>query len=86
MTTGNILKSADVKLEGQVRLDAQYNNSTAKKSPAAKTSQTITAQANIVETNPNFVVIQLTCSCGAKTLIKCRHTDGSPTNQMPKQK
>jgi hypothetical protein len=80
--TGHILKGTDVKLEGQVRLDTQNS---AKKPSVAKNTQSVTSQAHIVETNPDFVVIQITCSCGTKTLIKCNHTDGQPANQMSKK-
>ncbi len=82
---GHILKSNDVKLEGQFRLDAGQSPT----GSANKTNVTSTpAQARIVENHPEFAVIEIICGCGAKTHIKCEYPDAKSvdTNQDPNQK
>jgi hypothetical protein len=79
-TIGHILKSNDVKLEGQFRLDAGQPPT----GSANKTNVTSApAQARVVENHPEFAVIEVICGCGAKTHIKCQYPD---TNQDPNQK
>jgi len=67
---GHVLKANDVKLEGQVRLDTaqvQRGLPKGKKTPAAA------PQVRILENNPEFAVIEVTCSCGNKTCFKCEY-------------
>lgn len=75
--TGHILKSNDVKLEGQFRLDIGQDvlNSANKKNATSSSS----AQVCIVEKHPEFTVIEVTCSCGTKTHIRCEYTDTQST-------
>ena len=73
-TSGRILRSDDVELEGQYRLgllpdefetSAQGPNNALMKAP----------QARIVENGPTYAVIEVTCSCGAKVCLKCEYSD-----------
>lgn len=69
---GHILKSNNVKLEGQFRLDAGHGI------PGSANERSATldsAQVRIVENQPEFAVIEVTCGCGAKINIRCEYTD-----------
>ena len=82
-TTGHILKGSDVKLQGQVRLDA------AQVIPIAANGKSVTStapQVRIVENQPEFAVIEVTCNCGKKTYAKCEYANGQPADQKTKQK
>jgi len=70
-TTRRILKSSEVKMAGQFRLDlgAAAPVSADKTSKIRATS--VPAQVNIVENNSEFVVIEVICGCGMKTNIRC---------------
>ena len=66
--TGHILKSNNVKFEGQFQLDAVQSepNSSGEERNAASAPP----QVRIVENHPEFAVIEITCSCGTKTYLK----------------
>ena len=71
-TTKRILKSDNVKLEGQFHLDlAQVESAEdgAKQTSAASTAP----QARIVENHPEFAVIEVICSCGTGTHLRCEY-------------
>ena len=71
--TGRILKSDDIKLDGRFHLDIGQVGQT----PAKEKNTTLAApQARIVENQPEFTTIELTCSCGTKTHIRCEYADG----------
>jgi hypothetical protein len=78
---GHILKSEDVKLEGRFRLDVgQLQSSTSRtkeKSPALAAPQ-----VRIVESHPDFADIEITCSCGIKTHLKCEYS-GAQAPEVP---
>ncbi|RKY24906.1 MAG: hypothetical protein DRP62_02605 [Planctomycetota bacterium] len=70
--TGRILKSDDIKLDGQFHLDIGRVGP----SPAKEKNTALTApQAHIVESHPEFTTIEVTCSCGTKTYIRCEYAD-----------
>ena len=72
-TAGNILKSDEVKLEGQFRLNVAQAGYQADE--PEEQSQALTApQVRIVENHPEFADIEITCSCGRKTNLKCEYT------------
>jgi hypothetical protein len=81
-TSGRILKSDEVKLEGQFRLDvAQAQSSTG--GPKQKKPPLAAPQVRIVENHHEFALIETTCSCGTKTLVKCEYAD-TQAPQEPK--
>jgi len=73
-TAGHILKSTEVKLEGQVRLDVRHPETSQQQ---GKIAGPVTPQARIVQSRPEFAVIEVVCSCGAKTLLRCEYADGT---------
>ena len=73
--TGLIINSCDVELGGKFQLPLEQAIS-----PQGQTGPgTVPAQANIVENHPEYALIEVTCSCGTKTYIKCEYAD----NQRP---
>jgi hypothetical protein len=68
--TERVLKSDDVEVSGRIQLPgiAAGNN------VAARSAQpSFPADATIVENNPDFALIEVTCPCGRKTRIKCEY-------------
>jgi len=82
-TAGHILKANNIKLEGQFHLDlAQAGPSPTKEKNTASTTST----AHIVESHPEFAVVEVTCSCGTRTYLKCEYTGAeASTDQAPNQ-
>jgi len=69
-TSGRIIKSEDIELEGQYLLDIAQLKCTAgegKKQNAAL----VTPQVRILETHPEYAVMEVTCSCGTKMSLRC---------------
>lgn len=78
-TTGSVLKSDAVKVEGTFNLGAESAatataTATSPNTPKANPGS-VKTQASIIENNPEFVLIELTCSCGTKTHVKCQYAD-----------
>ena len=71
-TAGHIIKGDDVKLEGQFRLDvAQVQSSIG--GPQRTTAALATPKARIMESQPGFAVIEITCSCGKRMDLRCEY-------------
>lgn len=77
-TTGRVLKSSEVKLEGKFQLKIGLG---AASTADASIANSATLQANIVENTPEFAIIEVVCSCGAKTHIKCQYNNEQAANQ-----
>ncbi len=69
---GRILKSNDVQLQGQFLLDMAHISTKATKS---QNSSLAAPQVRIVEKRSEFAVIEITCSCGTKTNLKCEYVE-----------
>ncbi|MBN1796672.1 MAG: hypothetical protein JW804_08365 [Sedimentisphaerales bacterium] len=67
---GRILKSNDVKLEGRFHLDAANAGSNL---PGQRAAALTKPQVRVVENNPKFAVIEITCCCGTKMSLKCEY-------------
>jgi len=74
-TSRRILKSGDVDLDGQYRLDLAPEDLDAGE-PAHAGVVAATPQARIVESHPEHAVVEVTCSCGAKVYVKCEYSAG----------
>ena len=80
--TGHILKSNNVEMEGRFQLDAeQILTGSANERNVAST----VPQAHIVENHPEYAVMEITCSCGAKTHVRCEYTDAKSADRDPNQ-
>lgn len=77
-TAGRIVKSSNVKLEGTFCLDAGQSAS-----PWAreKNAASVPVQARIVESQPQFAIIEVICGCGAKTQIRCEYINDQSAQQ-----
>jgi len=69
-TAGRILKSNDVKLEGQFLLDAAQAGLDSPKQQVVASSA---PQVRILENHPEYAVIEVTCSCGKRMSLKCEY-------------
>jgi len=83
-TAGRVLKSQDIELEGQYRLDMTQGGSTraALQQPGAGAGP---ARACILENHTDHALIEVTCSCGTRMILKCDYagaqTPGNPQTQ-----
>lgn len=80
----HVLKSDEVKFEGQIQLDAQQTEGNM---PTNKNINNQKQQVHIVENNPEFAVIEVICCCGVKTYLRCEyiHTETHNKNTESSQ-
>ena len=69
-TATRILKSEDVEMEGRFHLDLGHS---APSSQNSRNSPLGTTKVNLLENHNDFALIELTCSCGRKTVIRCEY-------------
>ncbi len=69
-TAGRILKSQDVKVEGQFQLNL---NNAGSGTSQHKSPLSAEPQVRVAESQPEFAVIEVICSCGSKIYIKCEY-------------
>jgi hypothetical protein len=72
-TSGRILKSDDVTLEGQYHLDVAQAES-AGGEPQPRSTAPAATQARILENHPEYAVIEVTCSCGTRMCLRCEYS------------
>jgi len=79
-TQGNVLKSNDVEVEGRFLLDV----ATPQQTPLPrKGPNQAPPQVRITENKPEYAVLELTCSCGAKSYIRCQYNNpGTPNSEI----
>ena len=63
-----ILKGSDVKLGGQFTLDIMQTETSTSGEPAAALGE---PQVRIAESQSEFSVIEITCSCGTSMFLRC---------------
>ena len=68
---GQVLKANNVTMEGQFRLDLDQPCPAAASRPSPTAAAASAPQARVVETCPEYAVIEVACACGQKTLVKC---------------
>jgi hypothetical protein len=73
---GRILKSNDVKFQGRFQLDMAHISTKGTKSQNSALSA---PQVRIVEKHSEFAVIEIICSCGMKTHVKCEYVKAEQT-------
>ena len=66
--TSRILKSSDVEVEGQFQLDLGHACQGAPGSRSAATPK-----VRILENQNEFAVVEVICSCGRKTVVRCEY-------------
>ena len=67
-----VLKKDEVTVEGQRHLDVAGSGTNMQQGRVAAASA---AQARVVENSSEFAVIEVTCSCGEKTQLKCLYAN-----------
>jgi hypothetical protein len=77
-TSGRILRSEDVILEGQCLLDAGRTE-IAGAEPQPKSTVSAPARVCILENHPEYAVFEVTCACGTKMCLRCEYA----SSQMP---
>jgi hypothetical protein len=78
-TTGRIIKSSDVQIEGRYRLDIEQNFQSGQNPDGASHAAhkigaappMAAAKVKILENQSEFAVMEVTCCCGRKTIIRC---------------
>ena len=81
-TAGRILKKSDVKLEGQFTIDIVQPEPGQPKQPGAALAE---PQVRIVESRPEFAVIEITCSCGTGMYLRCEYVGAKAPEVAEKQ-
>ena len=75
-STGRIIKAKDVKFEGCFYINIVPDNPNSANSAEQGVSATAagaTLEVNVIENQADHAVLEVTCSCGAKTHIKCQY-------------
>jgi len=77
-TMNRVLKSSEVEIDGRCNLDIGHSVSPAQ---PGKSNAGAAANAKILDNNNEYTLIELTCSCGQKTLVRCEYGDVSAAGQ-----
>jgi len=75
--SGHILKSENIKVEGRFQLGLEKPDP---KSVGQRNGTHNTMAAKIVETKPEFAVLEITCSCGTTTHVRCEYDNAHAAN------
>jgi len=78
--TARILRADSVKVQGRLSLDLTQANAHL---PKAKSATSVQPQVRILENNPDFAVIEITCSCGTKTNLRCEYGAAESPPEAP---
>lgn len=76
-----VLRADSVKVEGRLSLDLSQSHPQPQK---AKNAVSVKPQVRILENHPDFAVIEITCSCGTKTNLRCEYAAAESTVDTPK--
>lgn len=69
-TISQILKADEVAFEGQFQLDVSKGGSN---TPKGGAPAVVAPGARIIESNSEFAVIEITCSCGRTARLRCEY-------------
>lgn len=83
-TTGRILKSQDIKLEGQYRL-VMPQGGVAQRAPRPGAALVV-PKVRLLESHADHALIEVTCSCGEKTILKCDYAGAQTPGDAQMQK
>ncbi len=81
-TAKRIIKKSNVKLEGKFTLDIVQPEPDQPKQPG---TALVEPQVRIVENQPEFAVIEITCSCGTGMSLKCEYAGAKAPEVAQKQ-
>ncbi len=77
-----IIKKSNVELEGKFTLDIVQPEPDQPKQPGTALAE---PQVRIVESQPEFAVIEITCSCGTGMYLKCEYAGAKAPEVSQKQ-
>jgi hypothetical protein len=77
-TMNRVLKSDEVEIDGRCHLDIGRSASSAQ---LGKNNNSVAVKAKILDNNNEYALIELICSCGKKTLVRCEYGDVSAASQ-----
>jgi hypothetical protein len=75
-TTNRVLKSDEVEIDGRCHLDIGRSVSSAQ---LGKNNNCAAAKARIFDNTNEYAMIELICSCGKKTLVRCEYSETTAT-------
>ena len=85
-TTGRILKSNAVKTADSYQLETAPATAPLPRTNIPQPAQqSLTPQANVIHNGPDFAIIEVICSCGVKTQVKCQYNNKSVQTTNPPQ-
>lgn len=76
-----ILKASEVKVEGQFSLDLTKID---EESPKQTSTTLVEPQVRILQSESEFSVIEITCSCGESIHLRCEYV-ASKTPEVPQK-
>ena len=76
-----ILKESEVKIDGQFTLDIVQAETSPSKETAAGS---VEPQVHIVESQSEFSVIEITCSCGKSMHLRCEYAGAKAAESSEK--
>jgi hypothetical protein len=76
-----VLRADSVKVEGRLSLDLKQAQL---QPPKANNAASVKPQVRILENHPDFAVIEITCSCGTKTNLRCEYAAAESPVEAPK--
>ncbi len=68
--TRRVLKASEVQWAGSFRLEL---NPQAAPDPGASSRGAAPARIRIAENHPQFALVEVTCSCGKTTVVRCEY-------------
>ena len=74
----HIIKAENVSISGNFRIEPGQPQQQPK-------SDNVPAQVRIVENTNDFAVVEITCCCGTKTLLKCQYPNGQQSARQADQ-
>ncbi len=77
-TMNRVLKSDEVEMDGRCHLDIGRSASSAQ---PGKNNNSVAAKARILDNTSEYAMIELICSCGRKTIVRCEYGDVPAANQ-----
>lgn len=72
-TTGRILRSQDVKFEGQLQLELDQRKTADNINHNPPKTNMVSPEVTIVENNTDFTILRINCACGQQAFIRCEH-------------
>lgn len=73
-TMNRILKSDEVEIDGRCHLEIGHAVSQAQHT---RSNNIVAAKAKILDNTNEYALIELTCACGRKTLVRCDYGDAA---------